>query len=393
MEAATHSYQLSTWRGEFVDPATEQAFRKHVEPTMARHLRVAVLIWAALLLLFGLLDYQGLGWSEGFAHLMLARAGAAMFLCGFAWRLRRHPELASSGYGVSALAVIGFLMFFIIYFARPDITIWNIGVTLILLISLFLFIPGRVYPSLLAALFGIAGTLYCIALKGSTAATLVGLSFILLLPVIVGFAAALRLQLVQRQQFSLYSQVIAANRELEAEIERRKALEEELKRQATTDPLTGLFNRRQYEMLFHREWERCNRLREHLSLCVVDLDHFKQINDSYGHDLGDKVLVHVANLFTRTLRQSDVIGRFGGEEFILLLPDTDITQARHVVGRLREQLEVTPVPVQEADIKLTATFAVTEVRKDDQGINDVIRRADQALYEGKKAGRNQVVEV
>ncbi|MFN3580312.1 MAG: GGDEF domain-containing protein [Pseudomonas sp.] len=172
---------------------------------------------------------------------------------------------------------------------------------------------------------------------------------------------------------------------------RREELEVELKLQATTDPLTGLFNRRQYEMLFRREQERVRRHGCELSLCVVDLDHFKQINDQYGHDLGDQVLRQVAKLFVDTLRHSDIVGRFGGEEFILLLPDTALESALLVIGRLREKLQEEVVESEGEQVSLTATFAVTQVTNEDVTIEDVIRRADKALYQGKAAGRNRVM--
>ncbi|MFD1699913.1 GGDEF domain-containing protein [Halopseudomonas phragmitis] len=389
---AALSYRLSTWRGEFVEPEVEQAFRRHIEPSMARHLRVAVLVWAILLLLFGGLDYLDLGWSDGFLILMSTRILQAALLLAFAWRLGQRPELATTGYAVTALEALGFVLFFLIYFARPDIVIWNIGVTLIMLISMFIFIPSRVYPTLLAALFGIAGTLYCLALTGLSTGLLVGVSFILMLPVVVGFVAALRLQLVQRHEFALYTEVAEANRELKAEIERREALELELKRQATTDPLTGLFNRRQYEMLFVRERERCRRQNSPMCLCIADLDHFKALNDKLGHDAGDAALRHVASLFARHMRQSDVLGRFGGEEFIMLLPDTDEQQAGCMVERLRQALEQSPLLLSsDRDYPLTATFAVTRVQDDEKTIRDTIRRADKGLYQGKRAGRNRVV--
>lgn len=391
MDTLDDRYTLSALRGEFVDVATENAFREHIRPTMVRHLRTALFVWAFVLVSFGAQDYQALGWSEGFIHLMGGRVLQACLLLTLAWRLYARPELATSAYAVTALEVFGFLLFFGLYYVRPEVTTWTIGVTLIVLISMFIFIPSRAVPTLAAALFGIVGTLYALHVRGSSAGSLVALSIILLFPTIIGYVAGLRLQKVQRQQFALLSQVTDANKALGEEISRREELEIELKRQATTDPLTGLFNRRQYELLFERERQRNRRHDYHLSLCVVDLDHFKQVNDKYGHDLGDKVLQFVSKLLLDTLRQSDIVGRFGGEEFILLLPDTNIEQAVVVVNRVRQKLESSPLVAGGTIINLTGTFGVTQVTEADAQIEDVIRRADKALYDGKNAGRNQVV--
>ncbi len=391
MDTPNERFALSSWRGEFLDSATERAYRKHVEPTVAKHLRTSVKIWACLLLAFGILDFMALGWSASFAQIMGARILSASLLFLLGWRLRHSPQWATSGYAVTAMEVVGFLLFFLVHFVRPDIAVWNIGVTLILLLTLYIFIPNRVVLSNLAAGVGIAGTLVCMAALGAGLPRIVGLFFLLCLPTIVGFAAALRLQVVQRQQFALHSEMLEINASLQHEIERRESLEVELQKQATTDALTGLFNRRQYELLFHRERERSRRLGTRLSLCVLDLDHFKQINDTHGHDVGDQVLRHVAALCTQKLRQTDIVGRFGGEEFILLLPETDLERAERLVNRLRQCLEQAPVQAEGETIRVTATFGLTEVQAQDANIEEAVKRADRALYKGKQGGRNRVV--
>lgn len=384
-------YLISAWRGEFVDAATEHAFRAHSEPLMARALRRALLVWAALVVLFGALDYPALGWTAEFQVLFGWRLATGLILVFFYFQVRRKPALATAGYAVTAVEIFGSVLFFLLYFLRHDIVTWVIGVVAVSLLALFMYIPNRVYLSLLAAGFIIAGMLFCVAINGFGIETLVGLTFMLMLPTVVGFFTAIRWQVAQRQNYALLMQVMSANRDLQSEVRRREALEVELKRQATTDPLTGLFNRRQYEMLFQRERERCNRLHQQMSLCIMDLDHFKRINDEHGHDVGDAVLRHVAQQLSCSLRHSDVVGRFGGEEFVLVLPDTGLEQAVAVLNRLREDLAATPVPVNGQLLRVSATFGVTEVQEGDAELEDILKRADRALYEGKGAGRNRVM--
>lgn len=391
MENKHPNYHVSAWRGEFIHPDIERAYRQHNETVIARNLRRALVVWLVLLLLFGLLDYPVLGKSVDFAIVAGLRLATAACLLGLFLRLKHKPSLATEGYAVTAIEIFGFVLFFFLYFIRHDIVSWIVGVVGVLIISLFIFVPNRVYLSLLAAACGIAGMLYAVSVKGFGAPELIGLLFLLALPTVVGFFTALRLQVAQRQQYALFDQVSSINRDLQNEIKQREALEEELKRQATTDPLTGLFNRRQYELLFNRERERCHRQHKYISLCVVDLDHFKRINDNYGHDVGDLALRHTANLFSSMLRQSDVVGRFGGEEFVLILPDTDLEQAIAVVERLRAELEARTLKTPLEEIHLSATFGVTQVVDGDEGIDAVIKRADKALYEGKGAGRNRVM--
>lgn len=384
-------YAIAPLKAEFRDAQTEEAFRSYVEARTARHLKTTIIVWALLTLLFGLLDYQDLGMSPGFYLLMGMRVGAAAMLAVLYVLVSGRPQLATAGWPVTLVAILGFPLMFVIFFVRPDTAAWNVGVISIMLISIFVFLPNRLMLNTLVAAYGLIGTLTTLAVRGSDAATLIGLAIVMLLPVVTGFVAARRLQVVQRQEFALLQQVTLTNQDLKQEIERRKALEGELQRQATTDPLTGLSNRRQYEMLFKRERERCARQGGAMVVGIADLDHFKQINDTHGHDLGDQALKHVAQIFLESLRQSDVVGRFGGEEFILLLPDTQITQAQAVVERLREQLANTPLVAGSLKIPVTATFAITQVRVDDDSIEDIIRRADKSLYQGKKAGRNRVV--
>lgn len=384
-------YALSTWRGEFALKEIEGAYAEHVKQVTARHLVVALRVWAFLLVAFGWLDFMALGLTEGFYHLIAMRLFSATLVLGFSVMVKRRPDLASNGVGVTVVEIIGFFLFYLIYFVRPDIVSWNIGVTVILLISIYIFVPNRIVNSNLVAIFGISGSLYCIALLGISPALLVGIFFILSLPTVIGYFAGLRLNLASRQQYALFMETVEVNQSLQAEIKRREELEVELKLQATTDPLTGLLNRRQYETLFRREQERVRRHAGKLSLCVTDLDHFKRINDEHGHDAGDQVLKYISDLFVETLRHTDIVGRFGGEEFILLLPDTDRDNALIVIDRLREKLQASALTVEGKEIRITATFAVTEVTLEDKTIEDVIRRADKALYEGKAGGRNQVV--
>lgn len=188
----------------------------------------------------------------------------------------------------------------------------------------------------------------------------------------------------------LLQQAQQSNQRLETEIAHSKELEAELQRQALTDPLTGLSNRRHYEMLFNREHDRCRRHGAALVLGMIDLDHFKRINDNHGHDVGDKVLRFVAEVMQRPLRHSDILGRFGGEEFILILPDTSLQQAEAIAERMRQALENDALIQGDTLIKVTATFGLTQVRAEDSDIQECVRRADEALYEGKRSGRNKV---
>lgn len=175
------------------------------------------------------------------------------------------------------------------------------------------------------------------------------------------------------------------------DITERKAMLEELQRQATKDYLTGLSNRRHFMEQGENELAQVQRYGHALSLLMLDIDHFKNINDSYGHKAGDIVLQKLSQILRETLRTVDIIGRMGGEEFVVLLPETDLQEAVEVAERLREIVAGTEV-IREAGLPLRFTISIGVVTMKQKHINlDILlNQADQALYKAKTAGRNKV---
>lgn len=166
--------------------------------------------------------------------------------------------------------------------------------------------------------------------------------------------------------------------------------EQQLFEMATTDPLTGCLNRRAFAKAASDEYERALRSEQPLSLCLMDIDYFKQVNDRYGHNYGDKVLQNFCDRVRLLLRSSDKLGRFGGEEFIVLLPDSPLEGAKLLAERLRDAIATMEVP--EGDQKITpVTVSIGVVEwKQDNSYNDVIREVDKLLYQAKRLGRNRV---
>jgi diguanylate cyclase (GGDEF)-like protein len=173
---------------------------------------------------------------------------------------------------------------------------------------------------------------------------------------------------------------------LEVEKARREA--EEISRM---DPLTNLFNRRHFLSVASLELENIDIFTNCLSVIMIDIDHFKKINDTYGHDAGDLVLLSIAEIIRNTVRRSDIPCRYGGEEFVIVLPGTDLASAIAIGKRLRENIESTAVKTDKGFIPVTASVGISSMSEDSLGEIDVwIKRADEALYEAKQAGRNQV---
>lgn len=174
------------------------------------------------------------------------------------------------------------------------------------------------------------------------------------------------------------------------DITERKQRELELRRLATTDPLTGLANRRYFLERADQELHRIQRYGQEAVLVMIDLDHFKRINDHYGHVVGDEALRRFALCTRQMLRRSDLAGRLGGEEFALLLPGTGLAGALEISERLRCAVADIVVPVGTEGVSFTISLGVTAMHQDDEKIEAALARADDALYKAKQEGRNRV---
>ncbi len=390
MKISPGKYTISKWLAEFADRDTELAFQEHIQHMINRQLRIVLIVWAVLLLLFAMPDFQALGVTRPFYYLLAYRVVIALALLLVVLNIKSKTDFFKISYIVTAIVIVGFTGFMLLFYFRPDIVTWIVGVIMIQIIALMMFIPIRFSLAFVGGLYGVVITLATRWAMGSSKANLIGLFFVLMLPFVLGAATAMRLGISQRKQFALLSQTAKINQELALEIDRRRALELKLTEMAATDPLTGLYNRREYEMLFTHEIERARRADTPLSVCIVDLDHFKKVNDTYGHGAGDEVLRRTAGLLKDKLRSMDIVGRLGGEEFIILLPQTTIDQAAMIGNRILEALAATDIDTGAAIIRITATIGISQMIPSDPNFNAIIQRADEALYRGKETGRNRV---
>ena len=157
------------------------------------------------------------------------------------------------------------------------------------------------------------------------------------------------------------------------------------------DPLTGLYNRQYFEPRVQQALALCQRQQLPLTLAMMDLDHFKAINDNYGHTTGDAALKQVAQILTQELRKTDFIGRLGGEEFAIVLPDTTETEARNISQRLRQQVEQQARLVEGKVLGLTISIGAVYSNRFSAGqFERLLKQADDALYDAKRSGRNTV---
>jgi len=164
-----------------------------------------------------------------------------------------------------------------------------------------------------------------------------------------------------------------------------------LEKLSITDDLTGLDNRRHFDELFGTETRRATRYYHPLSVIMLDIDHFKEVNDTHGHQAGDKVLKRLGDILGQYLRETDIVARYGGEEFVMVLPETTPEIAERIASRLRESIEAESFPLGDgAEIKITVSMGVVS-RRGQLEADALVAAADEALYEAKRTGRNRVV--
>jgi len=187
--------------------------------------------------------------------------------------------------------------------------------------------------------------------------------------------------------FAYIAEVERLNGELEHRVAMRTA---ELERLAMLDPLTGAGNRRHLDDRAAREIDDQQRSAQPIGVVLIDLDHFKQVNDRWGHPAGDQVLQQVVRIAKAELRTSDFLARIGGEEFVILLPGESVRTAADVAERVRRAIENHPIDVSGLSIPVTASFGVTTMGVDNL-LESALERADRALYAAKHGGRNRVV--
>ncbi|MEJ1298783.1 MAG: diguanylate cyclase [Candidatus Sedimenticola sp. (ex Thyasira tokunagai)] len=192
---------------------------------------------------------------------------------------------------------------------------------------------------------------------------------------------------------TLRHRVAVQTQVLKQDLRERKALEQQLRHLATTDPLTGIYNRRHLYDLAEKEVRRCLRYENNLSAIVLDVDYFKAINDNHGHAVGDNALVALVKTCNERLRSNDIFGRIGGEEFIILFPETDQVAAFSSAERIRRAVELLHIDLDNGKrLQLTISIGLASLENSIQDAQGLINRCDQMMYLAKESGRNCIVQ-
>jgi diguanylate cyclase (GGDEF)-like protein len=377
--------------GQFLDAGKELKYRHSIESSVRSDSRLALLLVSVIFAMFGITDYNLLGLTQEYYSLLTMRVAVVgsclvlAFVIGHRGGYAEKAWLHALPLWILATGII------LIVPLRPESLLTQITAVVVAIMAFYLLIPNLLTVAALASLFlSITFLAASMLYAGVTPTGAIRLALLLIMANIVGYTAQRRLERLQRQQYSLLNEERDQNRELLQEIKHRKSLEAQLRMVAENDALTGVDSRSHFMKRAEALLQRSRLEDTPFCLFMIDVDHFKRINDTWGHTRGDVILTKIAEVCQHSLRPTDIIGRFGGEEFVVGLPHTSPADAKAVAERLKQNVEALSSTDELNDLELSVTIGVAVAKAEDD-LDALITRADNRLYEGKRDGRNQVV--
>jgi diguanylate cyclase (GGDEF)-like protein len=392
MQDTTQTLPDITIFGRFSSPALEKAYRSATWKEYARRYRISCLLTAAAYASAIFVDHLDLGQGPEFTTMLMMRGAAALagFATAAATAIPRPNRL------VGALL----LVYILLISASESVELvlkWDmwgpypgLPAQVFIILLFYLFLPYALVLNLAGGVAGSAVFLWAVAAHTpATEAYVLTVALFLILGNLFGAYFLAAFSRAERIEHRALQEEKYLNHQLQNEIAERLKAEARLLEMAITDDLTGLANRRHFMDQARREMLRAHRFGHPLSLLMIDVDHFKSVNDRFGHAAGDQALVHLAGLLKNNMRDIDLCARIGGEEFVALLPQTALAEAGEAAERIRAQVASTPVAVDAASILLTVSIGMAAANPGIEEVDDLIRKADRALYMAKRLGRNR----
>lgn len=350
------------------DEATERRFDVWRASRLNDALSAPVAVGAVAMFSFLLWDWL-LDPTQIYACIAIRTVGSvAMLWCAWTYRSRRLSPRALQAVGMLAVTSGTVTIAFTQYVLKDGFLYGPAGLALFPTVSAVVVTRARQAP--LVNLPGFILVLVLLWVQGIDGFTRLNVTMFVGTGIFASFILALALEHTARYGFQL---------------------ELKLEELAHLDPLTGIANRRRLEDRAREEVERARRFNRPLSLMIMDLDHFKGVNDRHGHPFGDKVLRTLADVGRANLRQTDLFARVGGEEFVVLMPETTPDTAAHIAERLRSQLSATQVTEEGVTTTVTLSIGISAYGPDAQTVEALMAQADRALYAAKDQGRNRVM--
>ncbi|MGM0834156.1 GGDEF domain-containing protein [Halomonas qaidamensis] len=384
--------QVHWLTGQFCEDSKEVTYRRSITSRVQFEACLSLIVAACIFGMFSISDYSLLGLTKEYYLLVAMRCVVVVLCLSLALIIYRWGGYADSAWlhalplWVLATGII------LIVPLRPDSLSTQTTAVVVATMAFYLLIPNLLKVVTLASLYLSAGFIVSAVLFADiTPMTTLRIALLLIMANAVGFFALLRLESLQRKQFSLLHEERHQNCKLLKEIAHRKSLETQLRTLAERDALTGLNNRGHFIKLATALLHRSQHENMPFSLFMIDVDHFKKINDTWGHSHGDWVLTKIAEVCSQSLRPMDVIGRFGGEEFVMALPNTGPEDAQMVAEQLKKQVAELPLKEGMSELCLSITIGIAVAHNEKTTLESLIKQADQMLYVGKRDGRNKVV--
>lgn len=379
------------WTLKFYDKALEDAYQDDYFGKRLKQHRVAVLGGALLYAIFAILDWVTLPDQKELCWIIRFCFVCPMLLLAYGFSyLKSYRKLHSLNTCFAGIAASGGIIAMIAIAPSPGSYLYYAG---LLLCSMYFYeqIPDHFISNGLA--WG-SFILYLIVAGWLTATpgmVLFSNVFIYFFFNISGMLVCYSMELSRRQDFLQRTTIERQARELAQALEEKERQRRRAEELALKDPLTGLSNRRHFLEVAVREYKRNLRGRYRLSVMLLDIDHFKSVNDNFGHAVGDRTLQKVAATIVENVRDTDMACRYGGEEFAVLLPETDLLTAHQIGERLLRRIEGTTISVEGRALNVSASMGIACMAGEDALSFDVLlERADRMLYQAKQSGRNRV---
>lgn len=385
-------YDIHWFTGQFCDEDKEVRYRNSINTRVRFESRLALILVSVVFAMFGITDYNLLGLTHEYYLLLTMRIAVVSsclvlaFVIGCWGGYSRSAWLHALPLWILATGII------LIIPLRPESLTTQITAVVVAIMAFYLLIPNLLTVAALASSYLSVGFLATAVVSvGISPGGALRLALLLVMANIVGYCALLRLEFLQRKQFALLHDERDQNRDLLKEIKHRKSLEAQLRMVAERDALTGVDSRSHFMKRAEALLQRSQLEKTGFCLFMIDVDHFKRINDTWGHTQGDLILTKIAEVCEQSLRPTDVIGRFGGEEFVVALPHTSPSEAQAVAERLKDNVSTLPLTDELNELSLSVTIGIAVASDEDADLDTLITRADNMLYDGKRDGRNRVV--
>ncbi|MCP1338029.1 GGDEF domain-containing protein [Idiomarina sp. M1R2S28] len=392
MSQQQRQYAIHWLTGQFLNSNQESLYRDAIKTRVRFESRLVLLLVSLVFAMFGITDYNLLGLTREYYLLLTLRLIVVISCLALAFAVGRWGGYSRNVWLHALPLCILATGIMLIVPLRPDSLLTQITAVVVTIMGFYFLIPAPLAMAAITSLYLSIGFVTSVELFAEVSlADTVRLSLLLFMANIVGYFGLLRIEFLQRKQFALLQHEREQNNDLLEEIKRRKSLEAQLRMVAEKDGLTGVDSRNHFMKRSEALLERAQVENTPFCLFMIDVDHFKRINDTWGHTRGDFILTKIAEVCAQSLRPTDVIGRFGGEEFVVALPHTGPSDAQAAAERLKKNVEALVLADELSELRLSVTIGIAAAHGEDDNLDSIITRADNMLYEGKRDGRNRVV--